>query len=197
MEGNPAHFEAIGSRLGFRVTSESQEKLILIWQGARFPAFLCLGIAVALLFLSLPILEAIRQRGLAGPAGALWYFPMMNLILLGISFFLLSLRRTILFDHKGREIVLHKRHIFRSTKLCVSYNEVTALKVGIDQVYSGFAVAGSSAAEQYPVPSLRLVLKEGETVLLDRGSFRRLETLGKRLSGFLGKPLHTEEALPQ
>ncbi len=194
MEGNPAHFEAIGSRLGFRVTSESQEKLILIWQGARFPAFLCLGIAVALLFLSLPILEAIRQRGLAGPAGALWYFPMMNLILLGISVFLLSLRRTILFDHKEKQIVFHKRHIFRSTKLCVSYNEVTALRLGIDQVYSGFAVAGSSADERYAVPSLRLILKNRETVLLDRGSVRRLESLGNRLSGFLEKPLQTEEA---
>ncbi len=197
MDGNPAHFEAIGSRLGFRVTSESQEKLILIWQGARFPAFLCLGIAVALLFLSLPILEAIRQRGFAGPAGALWYFPVMNLILLGIAVFLISLRRIILFDHKQQRIVLRKRHIFRSTKLCVFYNEVAALKVGIDQVYSGFAVAGSSADESYPVPSLRLVLENGETALLDRGSFRRLQTLGKRLSGFLGKPLHTEETLLQ
>ncbi len=194
MEGNPAQFEAIGNRLGLRIDAEDHEGIRLVWQGARFPAFLCLGIAVALLFLSVPILEAIRQRGLAGPAGALWYFPMMNLILLGISFFLLSLRRTILFDHKGKQIVFHKRHIFRSTKLCVSYNEVTALKVGIDQVYSGFAVAGSSADEKFPVPSLRLILKNGETVLLDRGSFRRLETLGRRLSGCLTRPLQTDEA---
>ena len=194
MEGNPTHFEAIGSRLGFRVTSESQEKLILIWQGARFPAFLCLGIAVALLFLSVPILEAIRQRGLAGPAASLWYFPMMNLILLGISFFLLSLKRTIHFDHKQRLVMLRKRDIFRRNRLCVPYDEVAALRLGIDQVYSGFAVAGSSAAEGYPVPSLRLVLKNGETALLDRGSFRRLETLGRRLSGFLTRPLQTDEA---
>ncbi|TAJ84220.1 hypothetical protein EPO44_16705 [bacterium] len=197
MEGNPVQFEAIGSRLGLRIDAEDHEGIHLVWQGARFPAFLCLGIAVALLFLSLPILEAIRQRGLAGPAGALWYFPMMNLILLGISFFLLSLKRTIHFDHKQRLVMLHKRNIFRSNRLCIPYGQVAALRLGIDQVYSGFAVAGSSAAEGYPVPSLRLVLKNGETALLDRGSFRRLQTLGKRLSGFLGKPLHTEEALPQ
>lgn len=194
MEGNPAQFEAIGSRLGFRTDAEDHEGIRLVWQGARFPAFLCLGVAVALLFLSVPILEAIRQRGLAGPAGALWYFPMMNLILLGIAVFLISLRRIILFDHKQQRIVLQKRNIFRSTKLCVSYNEVVALRLGIDQVYSGFAVAGSSAGQRYLVPSLRLILKNGETVLLDRGSLRRLESLANRLSGFLGKPLKVEES---
>lgn len=71
------------------------------------------------------------------------------------------------------------------------------MRLGADQVYSGFAVAGSSAAQSYPVPSLRLVLKTGETVLLDRGGVRRLENLGKRLSHHLGKPLQTEEALLQ
>lgn len=195
MEGNPAQFEAIGSRLGFRIDAEDREGIRLVWQGARFPAFLCLGIAVALLFLSLPILEAIRQRGLGGPAGPLWYFPLMNLILLGISLFLLSLRRSILFDHRQRQVVLQKRNLFRSTRLRLPYDEVAALRLGIDQVYGGFAVAGSSAAERYPVPSLRLVLKEGETVLLDRGSFRRLETLGKRLAALLAKPLQTEAPL--
>lgn len=197
MEGNPSEFEAVGSRLGFRIEVESQEKISLVWRGARFPAFLCLGIALVLLFLSVPIVEAIRQRGFEGPAISLWYFPMMNLILLGISVFLISLRRTILFDHKERQVVLQKRNVFRSTMLRLPYDEVTTVRLGVDRVYGGFAVAGSSAAERYPVPSLRLVLKEGETVLLDRGSFRRLETLGKRLSAFLGKPLHTEEALPQ
>lgn len=181
--------------MGFQIEAEDQERISLQWQGARFPALLCLGIAIALLFLSVPILEAIRQRGLGGPAGSLWYFPLMNLILLGISIFLLFLRRTVLFDHRQRQIALQKRNLFRSTRLCVSYDEVTALRVGTDQVYTGFAVAGSSAAEKYPVPSLRLVLKEGETVLLDRGGMRRLETLGKRLSAFLGKPLQTEEGL--
>ena len=195
MEGNPSEFEAAGTRLGFRTEAEGHESISLIWQGARFPAFLCLGIAIALLFLSLPILEAIRQRGLTGPAGPLWYFPLMNLILLGISLFLLSLKRTILFDHKERQVVLHKRNLFRSARLRLPYDEVTALKLGIDRVYTGFAVAGSSAAERYPVPSLRLVLKEGETVLLDRGGRKRLGDLGKKLSGFLEKPLQSEEAL--
>lgn len=195
MEGNPSEFEAVGSRLGFRIEVESQEKISLAWRGARFPAFLCLGIALVLLFLSVPIVEAIRQRGFAGPAGSLWYFPMMNLILLGISVFLLSLRRTILFDHKERQVVLQKRNVFRSTRLRLPYDEVTTVRLGVDEVYGGFAVAGSSAAQSYPVPSLRLILKNGETVLLDRGSFRRLETLGKRLSTLLGKPLQSEEAL--
>ena len=195
MEGNPVEFEAIGNRLGFRIDAEDKEGIRLVWRGARFPALLCLGIAVALLFLSLPILEAIRQRGLQGPAASLWYFPLMNLILLGISFFLLSLKRTIVFNHKQQQVVLQKRNIFRRVELSVAYNEVAALRLGIDQVYGGFAVAGSSAAQSYPVPSLRLILKNGETVLLDRGSVRRLEALGKRLSGLLEKPLQTAEAL--
>ncbi|MBI2540341.1 MAG: hypothetical protein HYW04_11205, partial [Deltaproteobacteria bacterium] len=66
MEGNPAEFEAVGNRLGFHVETEDRERISLAWRGPRFPAFLCLGIALALLFLSLPIVEAIRQRGLAG-----------------------------------------------------------------------------------------------------------------------------------
>jgi len=195
MEGNPVEFEAIGNRLGFRIDAEDKEGIRLVWRGARFPALLCLGIGVALLFLSLPILEAIRQRGLQGPAASLWYFPLMNLILLGISFFLLSLKRTIVFNHKQQQVVLQKRNIFRRVELSVAYNEVAALRLGIDQVYGGFAVAGSSAAQSYPVPSLRLILKNGETVLLDRGSVRRLEALGKRLSDLLEKPLQTAEAL--
>lgn len=169
----------------------------LVWRGARFPAFLCLGIAIALLFLSVPIVEAIRQRGLAGPAGPLWYFPLMNLILLGISLFLLSLRRTVLFDHKQRQVVFRKRHVFRSAMLRISYDEVAALRLGIDDVYSGFAVAGSAAAERFPVPSLRLILTGGKTVLLDRGSKRRLEPLGKTVSRYLRKPLEVEDALLQ
>lgn len=189
MEGNPAPFEAIGSRLGFRVVEEGQERCRLVWQGARFPAFLCLGIALALLSISIPILEAIRQRGVEGPAASLWYFPLMNLILLAIAVFLLSLRRTILFDHKQRRIILHKRSIFRTNKLSVSYDEVAGLRLGVDQVYSGFALAGSSAAQKYPVPSLRLILTGGDSVLLDRGGMTRLQNLGKQLSNFIEKPL--------
>ena len=192
MEGNPAHFEAIGSRLGFRVSEEGPDRLRLVWQGARFPAFLCLGIAIALLSISLPILEAIRQRGLQGPAASLWYFPLMNLILLGIAVFLLSVKRTILFDRGNQNISLLKRSIFRTTRLRIGYDEVIALRLGADEVYSGFALAGSSAAETYPVSSLRLVLKGGATVLLDRGGMKRLQSLGERLSGFVGKPLEAE-----
>lgn len=195
MEGNPSQFEAIGSRLGFSIASDEPENLSLLWQGGRFPAFLCLGIATLLLFLSVPIVEAIRQRGFEGPAISLWYFPLMNLILLGISFFLLSLKRNILFNSKAQQIVLQKRSIFRNVKLCLEYEDVSGLRLGLDDVYSGFAVAGSSADQKFSVPSLRLVLKNGETVLLDRGSTRRLEPLAKRLSEYLGKPMQKLEEL--
>jgi hypothetical protein len=192
MEGNPTQFEAIGNRLGFRVLEETDKKLSLVWQGPRFPAFLCLGIAVLLLSVSLPILYAIYLNGFVGAAGSLWYFPLMNLILFGISFYLLSQKRTIIIDNSAQQVTLKKRSLYQTTLLSVAYLEIKRLKLGVDQIYSGFAVAGSSAAQTFPVPSLRLFAMGGESILLDRGSLRRLEKLGRRVSGRLNKPLEVD-----
>lgn len=192
MEGNPTQFEAIGNRLGFRVLEETDKKLSLVWQGPRFPAFLCLGIAVLLLSVSLPILYAIYLNGFVGAAGSLWYFPLMNLILFGISFYLLSQKRTIIIDNSAQQVTLKKRSLYQTTLLSVAYLEIKRLKLGVDQIYSGFAVAGSSAAQTFPVPSLRLFAMGDESILLDRGSLRRLEELGRRVSGRLNKPLEVD-----
>lgn len=189
MQGHPSDFEAIGSRLGFRVAVEDQGRIVFVWQGARFPAFLCLGIALALSFISVPIVEALRQRGFVGPAGSLWYFPLMNLILLGIAAFLLSMKRTITVDKSFRRVTLKRRNLFRSVHLDIDFGEVASLRLASDQVYSGFAIAGSSAAQTYPVPSLRLVLKDNESVLLDRGGKKRLENVAQRLARWMEKPL--------
>lgn len=195
MEGNPAQFEAIGNRLGFRVAKESDRELCLVWQGPRFPAFLCLGIALLLLSVSLPILYAIYLNGFVGAAGSLWYFPLMNLILFGISFYLLSQKRMILVDNKAQQITLRKRSLYHTTLLSVAYLEIKMLKLGVDQVYSGFAVAGSSSAQAFPVPSLRLFAQGGESILLDRGSLRRLEDLGRRVSSRTNKQLVVDPVL--
>jgi hypothetical protein len=195
MKGNPAQFEAIGSRLGFRVTEESDEKLRLIWQGPRFPAFLCLGIALLLMFISVPIAYAIRLNGFSGAAGSLWYFPFMNFILCGISLYLLSQKRTIVVDSSQGRITLTRRSLHRTNFVSVVYPEIKTLRLGMDQVYSGFAVAGSSAAESFPVPALRLVTITGESILLDRGSFKKMEDLGKRIGCRVNKPLELEPAL--
>jgi hypothetical protein len=195
MEGNPTQFEAIGNRLGFRVAEESDRELCLVWQGPRFPAFLCLGIALLLLSVSLPILYAIYLNGFVGAAGSLWYFPLMNLILFGISFYLLSQKRTIIIDNAAQQITLKKRSLYQTTLLSVAYLEIKTLKLGVDQVYSGFAVAGSSSAQAFPVPSLRLLAKGGESILLDRGSFRKLEELGRRISSRLNKQLVVDSVL--
>ena len=192
MEGNPVEFEALGNRLGFRIVEETPEKLRLVWQGARFPAFLCLGVALALLFISIPIVQAIRLRGFVGPAGSLWYFPLMNLILFGISVYLLSQKRTIVIDTSSEKVTLARRSLHRTALLIVNYGEIGQLKLGIDQVYNGFAVAGSSAAQSFPVPALRLSVANGESVLLDRGSFRKLKDMGKEISERLKKPLEIE-----
>jgi hypothetical protein len=195
MEGNPTQFEAIGNRLGFRILEETDKKLSLVWQGPRFPAFLCLGIALLLLSVSLPILYAIHLNGFVGAAGSLWYFPLMNLILFGISFYLLSQKRTIIIDTSAQQITLKKRSLYQTTLLSLAYLEIKRLKLGVDQVYSGFAVAGSSSAQTFPVPSLRLFALGGESILLDRGSLRRLEELGRRVSSRLNKPLEIDPVL--
>ncbi len=195
MEGNPTQFEAIGNRLGFRTAEETDKQLRLVWQGPRFPAFLCLGIACLLLFISVPILYAIYLNGFVGAAGSLWYFPFMNVVLLGIAVYLLSQKRTIVIDNAAQQVTLKKRSLGQNTSLSVPYPEIERLALGIDQVYSGFAVAGSSSAQSFPVPSLRLFATGGESILLDRGSLRKLEELGRRVSTRLDKPLDVDAQL--
>jgi hypothetical protein len=191
MKGNPASFDAIGNRLGFRIVENSSTSLKLIWQGPRFPAYLCLSIAILLLFVSLPIVQAIRLRGFVGPAASLWYFPVMNLILLGIACYLLTLRRTIWFDQDAQTLTMNSWSLFDRISLSANYSEIKQIELGLDQVYNGFALAGSSAAEKFPVPSLRLSLLNGQSVLLDRGSRRRLEVIGKQISERLQRPFRT------
>jgi len=192
MIGDPAQFEAIGNRLGFRVVEKSPEKLKLHWQGPRFPAFLCLGIALLLLFVSVPIVLALLLRGFVGPASSLWYFPLMNLVLFGISFFLVTQRRTIEVDGTSGQVTLQRLSLYRATVLKVSFAEIERVAVGNDQVSSGFAVGGSTAAQTFPVPALRLIFSDGENVLLDRGSLRRLRDLAKLVSERVRKPLEVD-----
>jgi hypothetical protein len=195
MQGDPAQFETIGNRLGFHIVEETPDKLRLVWTGPRFPAFLCLGIALALLSVSIPILQAIQLRGFSGAAGALWYFPLMNFVLFPISVYLFSQKRIIVVDTQRRQVLLTRRSFHRSATLAADYSEITKLRLAVDQVYSGFAVAGSSAAESFPVPALRLILAGGQTVLLDRGSLRKLKNLGERIAARLLRPLEVDSAL--
>lgn len=195
MQGNPASFDAIGNRLGFSIAENNSQRLRLIWRGPRFPAYLCLSIAILLLFISVPIVGAIRLRGFVGPAASLWYFPVMNMILLGIACYLLTLKRTILFDRHRQKIVLTNQSLFNRSLLSASYSEIERINLGVDQVYNGFAVAGSSAAQQFPVPSLRLFLVNGDSVLLDRGGRARLRELGMQIGERLEKPLQIDARL--
>jgi hypothetical protein len=195
MEGQPAQFESIGNRLGFRVVDEDRRRLKLAWQGPRFPAFLCLGIAVLLLFVSVPILQALHLRGFVGPAGSLWYFPIMNLVLFGIALYLISQRRTIVIDSAAQKITLTRRSLHRTNVLSLDYSEIDKVELALDEVYSGFSVAGSSAAQSFPVPSLRVVAADGRSILLDRGNKSKLADLGKRISGRLEKPLAINPAV--
>lgn len=196
MIGDPAQFEAIGNRLGFTVVEETPEKLRLRWQGARFPAFLCLGIALMLLFVSIPIIQALLLRGFVGPAGSLWYFPLMNFVLFGISFFLVTQRRTIEIDGTTGEVMLRRLSLYRLTVLKISFEEIARVTLSNDQVSSGFAVGGSTAAQSFPVPALRLIFTDGESVLLDRGSLRRLRNLGTLVSQRVRKRLEVDPELP-
>ncbi|MGH7829649.1 MAG: hypothetical protein ACREP8_05680 [Candidatus Binatia bacterium] len=193
MEGDPRHFESIGNRLGFRIAQKGAETLYWVWCGARFPGLLCLGISLGLLFLAVPIVEAIRLQGLSSRVGSLWYFPLMNLVLLGVAVFLLSLKRTVVLDRASGKVFLTKRSVFGRRGLVVDFAEVVSLRLGTDQVYSGFAVAGSTAGvKSFPAASLRLLLSNGETVLLDRGGRKRLGEMAERMSVFIGKPVTVE-----
>jgi hypothetical protein len=195
MEGQPARFESIGSRLGFQIVEENGRSLRLVWQGPRFPAFLCLGVALLLLFVSAPIIQALRLRGFVGPAGSLWYFPLMNLVLFGIALYLISQRRTIVIDSAAQKITLTRRTLRQTDVLSLGYDEVDRVELGLDAVYSGFAVAGSSAAQNFPVPSLRVIVTDGKSILLDRGSRRKLAEVGKKISERLNKPLRIDPAI--
>ena len=193
MEGDPRHFESIGNRLGFRIEQEDAGRLCLVWRGARFPGLLCLAISLALLILTMPILEAIRLHGFSSRVGSLWYFPVMNLILFGVAIFLLSLKRTIILDQKDGRLSLWKRSLLSRHCLTVNFAEIASLRLGTDEVYSGFAVAGSTAGvKSFPAASLRLLLSNGETLLLDRGGRKRLGEMAERLSVFLDKPITME-----
>ena len=189
MIGDPAQFEAIGNRLGFRIVEESSERLRLLWQGARFPAFLCLGIALLLLWVSVPILQALHLRGFVGPAGSLWYFPLMNLILFVIAIFLLTQRRTIEFNSRSQNFELRRHSLYRTRSLTAPFGEIAKITLGIDQVFGGFAIGGSTAGQSFPTPALRIQFKDDLAALLDRGSYRKLEELGKKISERTGKPL--------
>jgi len=195
MIGDPVQFEALGNRLGFSVVEATPEKLKLVWQGARFPAFLCLGIALLLLFVSVPIMLALLERGFVGPAGSLWYFPVMNLVLFGIAFFLVTQRRTVEIDGKAGQVILRRLSLYRTTMLKISSAEITRVTLSNDLVTDSFAVGGSTAAQSFPVPALRLVLANGENVLLDRGSLRRLRDHAKLVSELIGKPLEVDPEL--
>ncbi len=195
MEGNPAEFEAIGNRLGFRVVEDSPKKLTLVWKGPRFPAFLCLGIALLLLFVSVPIAQAIYISGFASRAASLWYFPLMNFVLFGIAIYLLAQQRRIVIDGAARTVSLRKRHFLKAISLVAAFDEIESIKLVLDSVYSGFALAGSSAAQSFPVPSLRLAIKGNGSVLLDRGGARRLEELGQKIAQRLGMSFEKDPGL--
>lgn len=193
MVGDPGEFESIGSRLGFRTRVANSDQIHLVWHGGRFPAFLCLGVATLLLLLSVPVYQAIRIHGLNSAVGSLWYFPVMNVVLLGVVGFLLSLERTILVDRAKGKISLTKRNLWSRRKLIVDFDEVEAVRLGDDQVYSGFAVAGSTAGQKsFPALSLRLLLLNSQSVLLERGAGQRTRELATRLGEFIGKPIRDD-----
>ena len=54
-------------------------------------------------------------NGFVGAAGSLWYFPLMNLILFGISLYLLSQKRTIIIDNSAQQVTLKKRSLYQTT----------------------------------------------------------------------------------
>ena len=167
----------------------------MVWRGGRFPALLCLGIAAFLLLLSVPVFLAILAHGLDSAVGNLWYFPAMNVVLFKVAVFLLTLKRTIRLDRRAGTVHLSRTSLFMRRRLTLEFDEVRAVSVADDQVYSGFAVAGSTAGQKsFPARSLRLLLSGSQSVLLDRGGGRRLDELAERIGRLMDKPV---EAVPR
>jgi hypothetical protein len=79
--------------------------------------------------------------------------------------------------------------------LSLGYDEIDKVELALDEVYSGFSVAGSSAAQSFPVPSLRVIVTDEKSILLDRGSRRNLAEVGKKISERLNKPLRIDPAI--
>ena len=92
-------------------------------------------------------------------------------------------------DGPSKRIVLRRRSFLRIHELSAGYDEISEFRLGFDEIQSGFAVAGSTGAEKFPVPALRMVLTSDETVLLDRGSRAKLNEIGKLISQRAGRPL--------
>ena len=138
----------------------------------------------------MPVFLAIRTQGLDSAVGNLWYFPTMNVVLFGVALFLLTLKRVIRIDRRAGKVYMTRSSLLMRRRLTVEFDEVRALRVADDQVYSGFAVAGSTAGQKwFPARSLRLLLSGSQSVLLDRGGSRRLEDLAARIGRFMDKPV--------
>ncbi len=190
MIGDPRHFESIGNRLGFRPVPSGDDEIRLVWRGGRFPALLCLGVACFLLLLSVPVALAIHAQGFNSAVGNLWYFPAMNVVLFAVVVFLLTLKRAIRIDRCAGKIFLSRSSLLMRHRLILEFDDIQAVSLDDDDVYSGFAVAGSTAGQKsFPAPSLRLRLSGSQSVLLDRGSGKHLEKLADRIGCFMNKPV--------
>ena len=194
MKGDTGHFESFVTRLGLQIEEASPKRISLIWRGGRFPGFICLGVALALLVLSVPIGTAIHSQGWTGTAASLWYFPVMDALLFGVAFFLITLKRRVIVDQPSCRVILTKKSLWKRRELSVDFNEIECLKIGTDLVYSGPALAGSTAGQRFfPANALRLVLKDKRTVLLDRGNTKGIQALAQRLAILVQKPIVENE----
>ena len=196
MTTRPHHFESFFTRLGLQVHEENTHHTSLVWHGMRFPGWLCLGLSVVLLFVSLPVVQAIHLQGLGSVAGSLWYFPAMNIVLFFVAAYLLSLGRRIVIDHEARRLFVSKKSLFHRRVLEVEFSDIRALRLGTDMVYSGPVLAGSTTGQSFfPASSLRLVLSNGETLLLDRGEKKRMKLLARQVEHLVDRPV-TDDPLP-
>ena len=142
--------------------------------------------------LSAPVFQAIRAQGLHSPVGNLWYFPAMNAVLFGVALFLFTLKRAIRIDRRSGKVHMTRASLLGRRRLTLDFHEVRGLRLADDQVYSGYAVAGSTAGRKsFPARSLRLLLSDSRSVLLDRGGGKRLEDLAQRIGRFMDKPVES------
>ena len=154
MIGDPSQFEAIGIRLGFSIVEDSRQRLRLSWQGARFPAFLCVGIAVLLLFVSVPILQAALIARFHRPRGIAVVFPFDESSALRHCDFSGHPTAHHRIRQRGEVLRALSTQSLPQDQSTASFDEIEEITLSIDRVSSGFAIGGSTAAESFPVPAL-------------------------------------------
>ena len=136
----------------------------LLWRGPRFPAFLCLGIALLLLLISVPIVRSHSHSWFRWPGGIALVFSADESDSVRHCVFLLTQRRTIEIDPGAGRLSLRRQ---KPLSVCRLYGDGQRDPLESPSVsIASTAVSrwvGRPPRSAFQLPALRLELSSGET----------------------------------